>query len=244
VPLRQAFMVMSPGYDAFRKRFGNYRLRTGFSMTEVSMPLCCDDPPNPRTCGKPRVGPPGYDVRLVDEHDYPVPAGEAGEMVLRTSEPWTMNAGYFGQPEKTAEAWRNGWFHTGDFFTCDEDGYFYFMDRRKDAIRRRGENISSIEVEAVVDQHPAVSESAAIGIHSEAWGDEDLKICVVCREGSTLPPTDLIDFLSSRLPGFMVPRYIEFVEALPKTEATQRVMKAELRSRGVTAATWDREALE
>ena len=109
-------------------------------------------------------------MRVVDEFDEPVPVGTVGELIVRCSEPWCMNVGYWKMPEKTAEAWRNGWFHTGDGFRLDEDGWFYFVDRMKDAIRRRGENISSFEVEAAVNQHPAVQESAAIGVPSSSSG--------------------------------------------------------------------------
>jgi crotonobetaine/carnitine-CoA ligase len=170
-----------------------------------------------------------------------VPVGTVGELIVRADEPWVITPGYFNQPERTAEAWRNGWFHTGDAFRRDEDGNHYFVDRIKDAIRRRGENISSFEVEAAVSQHAAVQECAAIAVPSEL-GEDEIKVLVVAVGGSTLDPAELIDFLEPRMPRFMLPRYVEVVAALPKTDATYRTKKVELRAAGLNDATWDREA--
>ena len=152
-----------------------------------------------------------------------------------------LNSGYWGMPDKTAEAWRNGWFHTGDGFRRDAHGDYYFVDRQKDALRRRGENVSSFEVEAVVLSHPDVAECAAIGVDA-GLGEQEIKICVVTAEGATLDPAGLVEYLIPKLPRFMVPRYIEQYDALPKTEATMRVQKAKLREVPFTDATWDREA--
>src|SRR5690606_10116453 len=138
-------------------------------------------------CGTTRDG---YECRVVDEHDIEVPRGRLGELVVRSDHPWMLNAGYFNMPEKTAEAWRNGWFHTGDGFVQDDDGWFYFVDRKKDAIRRRGENISSMEVESHVNAHPAVLESAAIAVPSE-WGEDEVKVVVVRRDGASLEAAEL-----------------------------------------------------
>ena len=160
--------------------------------------------------------------------------------VVRAREPWVINRGYHGKPEATAAAWLNGWFHTGDAFTVDRDGNYYFVDRIKDAIRRRGENISSFEVEALVNQHPDVVESAAIAVPSEYLEDE-VKVCVVLREGADISYEDLLDFLVPRMPTFMVPRYVEFVAVLPKTEGTLRTRKFELRDVALNDNTWDRE---
>jgi crotonobetaine/carnitine-CoA ligase len=176
-------------------------------------------------------------ARIVDEHDIDVPVGEVGELVLRT-EPWGIFAGYHRKPEATAEAFRNLWFHTGDGFRRDAEDNFYFVDRVKDAIRRRGENISSFEVEAAVNSHPDVQESAAIGI-AVPGEEQEIKVFAV-RRGTALPThTDLAGHLAERLPRFMVPRYLEFVDALPKTEASNRIKKAVLRERGLTGQTWD-----
>jgi crotonobetaine/carnitine-CoA ligase len=179
------------------------------------------------------------EVRLVDANDCQVPVGSVGEMLVRTDRPFAMNSGYNRNPEATAAAWRNGWFHTGDAFRMDEDGYFYFVDRVKDAIRRRGENISSFEVEVEVCAHPAVREAAVIGVPSEFSEDEVMAI-VAPTPGHAISPEDLIRFVQDRLPYFMVPRYIRVLDELPKTPSA-KVMKAELRTEGVTQDTWDRE---
>jgi crotonobetaine/carnitine-CoA ligase len=208
-------------------------------MTEAgnvtSRPLVTDESPS---CGKPR---PGYEARIVDEHDYEVGVGEVGELMVRTEQPWWMNAGYWNMPEKTAEAWRNGWFHTGDGFRRDEEGNYYFVDRTKDALRRRGENVSSFEVEAIVNEHPDVAETAAIAADMEL-GEQEIKICVIRRQGADLTPEALIEFLIPRMPRFMVPRFVEFVDEFPRTEATMRVQKVKLRAEALNDRTWDREA--
>jgi crotonobetaine/carnitine-CoA ligase len=176
----------------------------------------------------------------VDELDRPLSPGSVGELVVRSDEPWVINAGYWRMPQKTADAWRNGWFHTGDAFREDEEGNFYFVDRMKDAIRRRGENISSFEVEAGINSHPSVQESAVIGIPSEL-GEDEVKAVVVLCPGETLEPRELIEFLVPRMPRFMIPRYIEIVKALPKTDATYRTQKVKLRDQALDDRTWDRE---
>jgi crotonobetaine/carnitine-CoA ligase len=232
-----------PNLDEFKARFG-VRVTTSYGSVEHSVPIRAGtwdtSSATWRSCGKRREGWPAYELRLVDEHDFDVAPGEIGELVVRTSEPWTMNAGYLGMPDKTAEAWRNGWFHTGDAFTCDADGNFTFVDRTRDCIRRRGENISSFEVEAEVNAHPLVAECAAIGVPSE-FGEEEIKVLVVSQPEADVQPDDLIRFLIPRLPRFMVPRYVEIVRELPKTDATLRVKKYLLRDNPINDATWDRE---
>ena len=240
-PLRNVIMApVPPDVDAFKERFG-VRVGTAYSMTELSNPFGSDGwtscNANHQSCGRLK---PGFEVRIVDEHDRELPDGEVGELIVRTDEPWTMNLGYYGMPEESFVAWRNGWFHTGDGFERDPDGNYYFRDRMKDAIRRRGENISSFEVEGIVNQHPEVVESAAVAVPSEHTEDE-VMVFVRLAEGSGLRERDLLEDLVPRMPRFMVPRYIEFVEELPKTP-TDRVKKRELRARGVTDTTWDREA--
>ena len=230
-----------PQIEEFKERFGIERHTTGFGMTEAGIPITAGwNPPNTKTCGKPREGRPGYEVRVVDEYDHPVPPGTVGELIVRCSEPWCMNLGYWKMPDKTAEAWRNGWFHTGDAFMVDEDGWMYFVDRIKDAIRRRGENISSFEVEGLVNQHPAVQESAAIGVPSEL-GEDDVKVHVVLKPDQSLTAPELAEFLEPIMPKFMLPRYIEFVSELPKTDATFRTQKVKLREQAFNDNTWDRE---
>jgi crotonobetaine/carnitine-CoA ligase len=242
-PLERVYMgPLVPQLDEFRERFG-VQVGTGFGMTEIGAPIASNgfDLANSTSCGRLRTGPPHYEARVVDELDEPVPPGTVGELVVRARDPWVLNVGYWRMPDKTAAAWRNGWFHTGDAFRCDEDGNFYFVDRLKDAIRRRGENVSSFEVEAGVNQHPAVAESAAVGVPS-ALGEEEIKVVVVPRPGEQLDPQELVEFLIPRMPRFMIPRYVEIAESLPKTDATFRTRKVELREDLINERTWDRES--
>jgi crotonobetaine/carnitine-CoA ligase len=236
--VRNALMVpLTEASGPFHDRFG-IDVYTIFNMTEISSPIVSE--PNPTrigTCGTIRQG---VDVRLVDANDCEVPVGSVGEMLVRADRPFAMNSGYHQNPKATAEAWRNGWFHTGDAFKRDEDGYFYFVDRVKDAIRRRGENISSFEVESDIIAHADVREAAVIGVPSEYSEDEVMAI-IAPVPGRSIDKAELIGFLETRLPYFMVPRFIRVMDELPKT-ATAKVMKAQLRSEGVTADTWDREA--
>jgi crotonobetaine/carnitine-CoA ligase len=218
------------------ERFG-FDYITGFNMTEVSTPLIAEL--NSRVyggCGRPRTG---VSCRLVDEHDIEVPLGSPGELIVRTDAPWAMNAGYDGMPEATAAAWRNGWFHTGDLFRRDADGNFFFLDRIKDTIRRRGENISSFEVEAAVRSHPDVLEAVAIGVASDI-AEQEVLIAVQPRTGHSIDPRALVEFLIPRLAYFMVPRYVRVVAEIPKTE-TNKARKVVFRDQGITADTWDRE---
>ena len=236
-PLRLAFMVPLAGdIAAFSQRFG-CTIYTIFNMTEVSTPIISGPNPLVRgTCGQMRDG---VEVRLVDENDCEVPLGTVGEMIIRTDRPWAMNSGYFRNPEATARAWRNGWFHTGDAFRKDEAGFYFFVDRMKDAIRRRGENISSFEVEAEVMAHPAVREAAAIGVPNEL-SEEDVLVVIAPVEGASVDPAELLAFLRPRMAHFMLPRYVRLLPELPKTP-TSKVLKHELRQQGITADTWDRE---
>lgn len=236
--VRVAFMVpLTETCVEFNQRFG-IDVYTIFNMTEISSPIVSEPNPTKRgTCGKAR---PGVDVRLVDENDCEVSLGEIGEMIVRTDRPWGMNHGYYKRPDATAEAWRNGWFHTGDCFRQDEDGYFYFVDRMKDAIRRRGENISSFEVEAEVVAFSSVREAAAYAVPSEL-GEDEVMIAVAPVEGSSIDELELMQFLGEHMAYFMVPRYVRILAELPKT-ASSKVMKHVLRSEGVTADTWDRDA--
>jgi crotonobetaine/carnitine-CoA ligase len=237
--LKKVFVVPMPGtMAAFRERFG-VDIYTIFNMTEISSPIVSSANPTARgTCGRVR---PGVDVRLVDGNDCEVPVGEVGEMIVRADRPWAMNSGYYGNAEATAKAWRNGWFHTGDAFRRDAEGNFYFVDRTKDALRRRGENISSMEVEAEIVAYPDVLEAAVIAVPSE-YGEDEVMVCVAPTAGVTsIDPVGLIDFLKPRLAYFMLPRYVRVLPELPKTPSN-KVMKEELRKQGITADTWDREA--
>jgi crotonobetaine/carnitine-CoA ligase len=236
--VRKCFIVpLSDGAAEFHERFGA-DVYTIFNMTEISSPIVSE--PNPRvrgTCGKVRAG---VQVRLVDGNDCEVAQGSVGEMIVRTDRPWAMNSGYYKEPEATARAWRNGWFHTGDAFRQDAEGFFFFVDRIKDAIRRRGENISSFEVEAEILAHPDVREAAAIAVPSPLEEDEVLAV-IAPQPGRSIDPVQLIHFLRDRLAYFMIPRYIRVLDELPKTPSS-KVLKTELRAQGITADTWDREA--
>jgi carnitine-CoA ligase len=222
--------------DDVEKRFG-IKCLEGFGMTEIGIPVHVRvDDRRPGSCGKPMDI---YEMKLVDDLDEAVPTGEIGEIVFRPKVPFVMMSEYYKMPEKTLEAFRNLWFHSGDLARKDEDGYFYFVDRKKDALRRRGENISSFEVERVINTHPSVLESAAIAVKSELAEDE-VKICVVLKVGETLLPEALVRYANERMPYFAVPRYVEFMDALPRTP-TERVQKYLLKEAGVTPNTWDRE---
>ena len=222
--------------DAFIDRYG-FRICTVFNMTEISCPIMSRWDLGPKaSAGKLR---PGYEVRIADEHDRALPPNTLGEILVRADEPWVLMAGYWKNPEATVAAWRNNWFHTGDAGMYDEDGYFYFVDRMKDAIRHRGENVSSMELEAVINESPDVAEAAAVGVPSE-YGEEDIMAYVVPASNS-FDPGELIVFLEPRLPRFMMPRYISAVAELPKTP-TEKVRKGELRDRGVPDGVWDRTA--
>jgi carnitine-CoA ligase len=240
-PLRYvAGAPVVPRVEDFKKRFG-IMMRTNFGNTEVGTPLYAgpDVTADRESTGKWVT--PGYRVRAADENDYEVPPGQVGELLVRTDEPWRMMVGYFGMPEKTAEAWRNGWFHTGDGVVRDERGRYHFVDRIKDSMRRRGENISSMEVESYVNEHAAVSESAAIAVPS-VDGEDEVKVCVVLHEDQLVSHSDLHQFLAARMPDFMLPRYIEFVAAPERTEAMKRIKKPPLRVNPLNENTWDAQA--
>ncbi len=223
--------------DQVEERFG-ITCMEGFGMTEIGIPIHVRmHDRRPGSCGKPFDI---YEMQLVDDYDHKVPVGEPGEIVFRPKEPFTMMSEYYNMPEKTLEAFRNLWFHSGDLARQDVDGYYYFVDRKKDALRRRGENISSFEVERAINTHPAVLESAAVAVKSELAEDE-VKICVVLKPGQSLSPEELIAYANERMPYFAVPRYVEFLESLPKTP-TERTQKYLLKQAGVTPGTWDREA--
>lgn len=237
--LRNLFMApLGSNYREFSEKFG-VRVCTAYNSTEGGVAITSGwNPTNSNTVGSLRKGYPGFEVRLVDANDYEVPDGTVGECVIRSSVPWVMNAGYLNNDTATASAWRNGWFHTGDALIRTPQGDYIFVDRLKDAIRRRGENISSFEVEADVLANPDIDECAAVAVPADSVEDEIL-LFAVTRRGANISPQDLYEDLRSRMARFMVPRYIQFVDELPKTQATLRVIKAELRTRGVGPDTWD-----
>jgi len=217
-------------------RFG-IKCLEGFGMTEIGIAIHVQVGDRRKgSCGKPLDI---YEFMLVDDDDNEVPVGEIGEILFRPKEPYIMMLEYYNMPEKTLEACCNLWFHTGDLAKKDEDGYYYFVDRKKDALRRRGENISSFEVERAINTHPKVFESAAVAVKSELAEDE-VKICVVLQPGETLDYEELIRYANDRMPYFAVPRFVEFMDGLPKTP-TERIQKYVLKQAGVTENTWDRE---
>jgi crotonobetaine/carnitine-CoA ligase len=226
--------VPSAAGQAFKSRTG-VPLLEGYGSTETNFAIAtAPDSPRGGVMGWLRQG---FEARVADEDDVALPPGEAGELLLRADEPYAFASGYFNMPEKTIEAWRNLWFHTGDRVVRDADGAFRFIDRIKDAIRRRGENISSFEVEQVLLSHPGVASCAVYPVRSELAEDE-VMAALVAREGVRIDPAELAGFCESRLPYFAVPRYIDVLPDLPRTE-NGKVQKFKLRERGVGAQTWD-----
>jgi crotonobetaine/carnitine-CoA ligase len=223
-------------WKIFEERFG-VQIVEGHGMTETNLAL------GPRD-GQQRPGwmgrvMPGFEARVVDEHGNELPPNTPGELVLRAANREMFATSYWRQPDATATAWAGGWFHTGHRVVCDEDGYFRFVDRIKDAIRRRGENISAWEVEQALESHPAVAAAAAVPVPSE-HGEDEVMAFVVLNDGATADPAALIRHCEGRLAYFAIPRYLEFLDTLPLT-ASGKVQKYVLRERGVSNATWDRE---
>ncbi|MER3446805.1 MAG: ATP-dependent acyl-CoA ligase [Candidatus Dadabacteria bacterium] len=227
--------------EQFMERF-NLKIMEGYGLTETGAVTYMrpNEPFRVGSCGKEA---PGYEIKIVDpETDEELPRGQVGEIVVRPRIPNIMLYHYHKMPEKTVSDFRNFWFHTGDGGRMDEDGYIYFVDRVKDYIRRRGENISSFEVERIVCQHPAVAEAAAIGIKSGEgkFAEDNLMIVAVKKPDRDVSYEELIKHCEERMPYFMIPRFIRFVDALPKTP-TERVQKHILKEQGITPDTWDME---
>jgi len=235
-------IALAPGVPAslhqrFRERTGIVLLE-GYGSTETNFVIAAL--PGSDAEGTMGTLQPGFQARVADADDEALPAGEAGELLLRADTPFAFATGYWGLPQQTVEAWRNLWFHTGDRVVRDAQGRFRFVDRLKDAIRRRGENVSSHEVEQVLLSHPAVAAAAVFPVRSELAEDEVMAMLVM-REGMALDEVELVRFCETRLPHFAVPRYLEVAADLPRTE-NGKVRKVVLRERGVGPATWDREA--
>ncbi|MSW96266.1 MAG: AMP-binding protein, partial [Actinobacteria bacterium] len=221
----------------FEQRFG-IQLVEIYGLTETAG-VCLASPPDDVRIGRCGIPVSWAQVEIQREDGTTCDPGEPGEFVCRTDQANTMFLGYFKNPEATEGALRDGWFHSGDRGRRDEDGYFEFIDRLKDCIRRRGENISSYEIERTVNAHPHVAETAAVGVPSEL-GEEEVMVVVVPREGHALDPEDLIAHCAERMAAFMVPRYVRIVESLPKTP-TEKIQKFELREQGAAGA-WERPA--
>jgi carnitine-CoA ligase len=232
---------MPPDTDRiWRERFGCATYSAGYGLTEASLisALRADETNKPGAAGKPNTD--EFEVRIVDDDDVPVPAGTIGEIVCRPTGPDLMFAGYWNRPEDTLAVMRNLWFHTGDLGRIDEDGFLSFVDRKKDYLRRRGENISSFEMERTVIAHVAIADVAVHAVPSPQ-GEDEVKVTAVLVEGAVLSEEELCRWTAERVPYFAIPRYIEFRPDLPRNPVG-RVLKYELRADGVTPTTWDREA--
>jgi crotonobetaine/carnitine-CoA ligase len=233
------FQPMPPDRQLeFEERFGVPVVGENYGQSECMVIGIenIDGPRHPGSAGRPTSV---LDVAVVDDEDVPVGPDQIGEIVVRPKKANMMFSGYWNKPEATLEAWRNLWHHTGDLGRQSADGTLWIVDRKKDSIRRRGENVSSLELEAAIDRHPAVEHVAVHAVPSE-MGDDEVKACLVVR--SDLEPTELFTFFKRELPYYAVPRYVEILDELPRTPVG-RVQKQALRDRGVTATTWDFESL-
>ncbi|MDF0517517.1 ATP-dependent acyl-CoA ligase [Bradyrhizobium yuanmingense] len=224
-------------HGPFHERFG-VPLVDGYGSTETNFVFAGTIPSD-------RAGTMGYladgiEARIVDENDSELPDGEAGELVLRAREPFAFASGYFGMPEKSVEAWRNLWFHSGDRVVRDSDGHYRFIDRMKDSIRRRGENVSSWEVEQAIQAHPAVAACAIYPLPSEL-GEDEVAAAILLEPGHLLQPVDIVRHCEGRIAYFAIPRYVRILSQMPLTE-NGKIKKGVLRDAGVTTDTWDREA--
>ena len=230
--------MYNSNHDAqFEERF-NVRLCEAYGLTEVGLSHYTRYPDRrPGSCGKTHED---WEARIVDERGLEVPVGEPGEIVLRPRLPSIMMNGYVNKAPETVRVTRDLWFQTGDYARCDADGYFYFMSRHKDRIRRRGENVSPLEVETILGRHPDIADCAALA-HPAREGEDDIRVVLVAKAGSTPSPLAVMDWLAGRMPFFMMPRYIEFASALPRNPVG-KVEKYKLLDAGLAAGAWDREA--
>lgn len=238
-PVRRCYGAACPAsiWERFERRFG-VRLHEHYGMTEIG--IATMNTVSCRRVGSCGHAAPYFEVRIADQEDRELPDGEIGEIQVRPLQPEVMLREYWQRPDATIATFRNLWFHTGDMGSRDEDGFFYFADRLQDAIRRRGENISSWELESVIATHPAVLEAAAYGVPAEL-GEEEVMVAVVLKEGEAVTPAELLDFCQERVAHFAVPRYLCFRDELPKTPS-QRIQKFKLREEGITPYTFDRVA--
>ncbi len=234
---RIALAVPNPSsqFHEFQDRF-KLKLSSLYGMTDIGLVIGVphDEPGRPGMCG---IEHPDFECIVADDFDNPLPDGEIGELLVRPRRSFVMQMGYWRNPEATLSAWRNLWFHTGDFLRRDADGWYAFIDRKKDAIRRFGENISSFEVEVALLDHPAVAEAAVYPVPA-ALAEDEVMTSVVLEPGQSVAPAELLTHCEAALPYYAVPRYYRIVPALPKTQ-TAKVQKAELRKIGTDSATWD-----
>jgi len=238
-PMRVALSAAAPRtiWEEFERRF-DVKIVELYSQTEGGFLLNADAKAAGKVgaMGKPSAG---FEMKVVDGQDRELPPRAVGELIYRPAAGSTLTE-YYKNPEATAEKTRGGWIRSGDLAYQDDDGYFFFVDRKNDFMRRRGENISSFEVEKIINGHPQVLESAAYAIPSEL-GEDEVMVAVVLQPGAALNPLELIQYCEAHMAYFMVPRYIRVMDAFPKT-GTERTMKYQLKSQGVTLDTWDREA--
>jgi len=223
--------------EPFEKRFGLKVAESYGSTEQESIAYSARDE---RRWGA--VGPINtakYDVKIINEYDEEVPVGQMGEIVSRGKYPYTQMMEYYNMPEETVKVFRNRWLHSGDLGRVDKDGWLYFVGRGKDTIRRRGENISCYELESILSSHKDILECAAIPVPSEL-GEDEVKVVIAPREGETLDFQQVIGFCEENMPKFMVPRYIEMLESIPKLP-NEKVDKEKLKKEGLTPKTWDAE---
>jgi crotonobetaine/carnitine-CoA ligase len=237
-PLRRMIVAKPPESirKDFEKRF-DLVITDDYGMTEVEPISYSTVEERDRKSGSCGKGVQDLEVKIFDDHDNELGRNKIGEVVIRPKKPYIMMKEYYKMPDRTIETWRNLWFHTGDYGYQDEEGYIYFVDRKKDCIRRRGENISSYELESIINSHPHVLECAAVGVPSEL-GEEDIKVIVKLKEKKTLMPEELMRFCEQEMAFFMLPRYSEFIDEFPRTE-TSKILKRDLKT--ITEKTWDRE---
>jgi carnitine-CoA ligase len=224
----------------FEARFGIEPFAEVFGQSEC-WPALLGDPRGPRRPGSMGKATSGLEIKIVDDDDIEVPLGQAGEIVVRPTEPYRLFSGYWANDEATVGTFRNLWHHTGDQGRLDADGYYWFVDRKKDSLRRRGENVSSIELEQAIHKHPHV---AAVAVHAvpAELGEDDIKACIVLAADAEITPTELFEFFRTSLPYYAVPRYVEYIAELP-ANVNGRVQKFKLRERGITELTLDFELL-
>ena len=237
-----AIPVTDETLSQLKTRFNVPKFNELFGMTECNLPVARPfDAPEEAGCSG-KVWDDYFEVIIGDpETDEELPVGEVGEILVRPKEPYCFMQGYNGIPEMTVQTWRNLWFHTGDAGRQDERGYIWYIDRIKDTIRRRGENISSYEVESVLLEHPAISEAAAVAVKADQGGEDEVLACLVLEPGAGTPdPMELLDFCVPRMPYFAVPRYIDIVDEIPKTPSA-KIQKNKLRELGLSPNSWDRE---
>lgn len=226
--------------EQFEKRFGIAPFAEVFGQSEC-WPVLLGDPRDRRHPGSMGKLTRGLQVKIVDEHDREVPVGQPGEIVVRPDEPFRLFSGYWNDDPATVHTFRNLWHHTGDCGRVDEEGFFWFADRKKDSLRRRGENVSSIELEQAICAHPSVDQAAVHAVPSDL-SEDDVKVCLVLVPGQDIEPQELFEFFRKSMPYYAIPRYVEVLDVLP-ANVNGRVQKFKLRERGITASTLDFEKL-